>query len=391
MKIETKSLRVQITEELVRQWSRSARGGFFSDREVRGFNVRVTPKGTVSFALTYRVHGRQRRFSIGQWPEWSVIEARNRASDLRRAIRDGHDPLAERILDRSAPLVTDLAARYWSDHAERKNRESSRRNNRQMLDGIILPKLGSLAVAAVTREDIERLHHSLRGTPYRANRVLSLLSLMFGLAAQWKIRPDNPARGIPKHPEERRDVWLRDDELKRLTSALKKHPNRDASNAIRLLLLTGARKNEVLRAEWDQFDLPRGVWTKPSAHTKQKKTEHVPLSAAAIELLTRLKRSADGVHLFPGRIEGHPLEDVKNVWAEVCKTAEIENCRIHDLRHTYASHLVSSGIPLAIVGKLLGHTQSQTTERYAHLADSALRRATDLFGRKVNKGAGKKK
>ena len=150
-------------------------------------------------------------------------------------------------------------------------------------------------------------------------------------------------------------------------------------------------KNEVLRAEWDQFDLPRGVWTKPSAHTKQKKTEHVPLSAAAIELLTRLKRSADGVHLFPGRIEGHPLEDVKNVWAEVCKTAEIENCRIHDLRHTYASHLVSSGIPLAIVGKLLGHTQSQTTERYAHLADSALRRATDLFGRKVNKGAGKKK
>ena len=108
------------------------------------------------------------------------------------------------------------------------------------------------------------------------------------------------------------------------------------------------------------------------------------------ELLTRLKRSADGVHLFPGRIEGHPLEDVKNVWAEVCKTAEIENCRIHDLRHTYASHLVSSGIPLAIVGKLLGHTQSQTTER-CPLADSALRRATDLFGRKVNKGAGKKK
>ncbi len=386
MKIETKSLRVQITEELVRQWSRSARGGFFSDREVRGFNVRITPKGTVSFTLTYRIHGRQRRFSIGQWPEWSAQEARDRASDLRRAIRDGHDPLAERILDRSAPLVTDLAARYWSDHAERKNRASSRRNNRQMLDGIVLPKLGRLPVAAVTREDIEKLHHSLRGTPYRANRVLSLLSLMFGLAIQWKMRADNPVRGIPKHPEERRDVWLRDDELKRLTSALEKHPNRDAANAIRLLLLTGARKSEVLGAAWEQFDLTRGVWTKPSAHTKQKRTEHVPLSAPAITLLSRLKRSAEKhEHLFPGRTPGRPLENVKGVWAEICKTAEIEHCHIHDLRHTYASHLVSSGIPLAIVGKLLGHTQSQTTERYAHLADSALRRATDLFGKKIEK------
>src|SRR6185437_4507928 len=137
MKIESKSLRIQITEELVRQWSRTAHGGFFSDGGVRGFNVRVTPKGTVSFTLTYRIHGRQRRFSIGQWPEWSVQEARDRATDLRRAIRDGHDPLAERILDRSAPRVTDLASRYLSDYAERKNRPSSLRNNKQMIEGVI--------------------------------------------------------------------------------------------------------------------------------------------------------------------------------------------------------------------------------------------------------------
>jgi integrase len=210
---------------------------------------------------------------------------------------------------------------------------------------------------------------------------------MFGLAIQWRLRADNPARGIPRYPEERRDVWLRDDQLKRLTAALEQHPNRDSANAIQLLLLTGARKSEALRATWDQFDLDRGVWTKPSAHTKQKRTEHVPLSAPAIELLSKLKRSAESEHVFPGRAAGQPLENVKNVWAEVRKMAQIENCRIHDLRHTYASHLVSDGVPLAIVGKLIGHTQSQTTERYAHLADSALRRATDLFGRKVEKHA----
>jgi len=378
-----KRARVQITEDLVRQWARSARGKFFSDREVRGFNVRVTPAGVVSFALTYRIHRRQRRFSIGQWPEWSVREARDRAGELRRAVREGHDPLAERALDRSAPLMLDLAARYLSDYAERNNRPSSLRNNRQMLEGIILPRFGRHPVAAITRDDLERLHHSLRGTPYRANRVRALLSVIFRLAIQWKMRSDNPALGLPPYPEERRDRWLRDDELKRLMAALGKYPNRSVADAIRLLILTGARKNEVLCADWLQFDLERSTWTKPSAHTKQKRIEHVPLNQPAVQLLNRMRRSAKGTYLFPGRVDGHPLEDVKSAWKEICEKAKLDGIRIHDLRHTYASHLVSAGVPLQVVGKLLGHTQSQTTERYAHFADAVLRRATNLFGKKI--------
>ena len=149
-----------------------------------------------------------------------------------------------------------------------------------------------------------------------------------------------------------------------------------AMSAIRLIVLTGARKGEVLQATWRQFDLERGVWTKPSHSTKRKRSEHVPLNDQAIAFLKSLPKS--GEFLFPGRQSSH-LSDLKYPWAEVCDAAKLEGVRIHDLRHTYASHLVSRGVPLTMVGKLLGHTQPQTTARYAHLADSPLRAAANLF------------
>ncbi len=148
------------------------------------------------------------------------------------------------------------------------------------------------------------------------------------------------------------------------------------------MILTGARKNEVLSATWDQFDLERGRWTKPSHHTKQKRTEHVPLSGAARALISAMQSEADpqSPYLFAGDAPDKPLGDIKRFWARVCQAAGIEGVRIHDLRHTYASSLVSRGVSLHIVGRLLGHTQPQTTARYAHLDDNALRDATDEFG-----------
>ena len=149
---------------------------------------------------------------------------------------------------------------------------------------------------------------------------------------------------------------------------------------VRLLTLTGARKGEVLSATWDQFDFERGVWTKPSLHTKEKRTEHIPLEAAAVDLLTSMKRGATGQYLFPGRVSGEHLKDVERFWEDVCRKAKISNAWINDLRHTYASHLASSGLSLPLTGKLLGHTQPGTTARYAHFADSPLREATNQFG-----------
>ena len=211
------------------------------------------------------------------------------------------------------------------------------------------------------------------------------MSKMFSLAVEWGWRPDNPVKGMERYGEERRDRWLADDELRRLCAVLDRHPNQRAANAVRLQLLTGARMGEVLNARKDAFDLERGVWTKPSHQTKQKRTEHVPLSAQALILVTVATGASEPAspHLFPGNVPDQPLRDVKKFWASALREAGIADYRRHDNRHTYASHLVSSGLSLEIVGRLMGHTTAMTTKRYAHLADDPLRAATGRFGAKI--------
>jgi integrase len=187
-----------------------------------------------------------------------------------------------------------------------------------------------------------------------------------------------------RYDEDKRDRWLQDDELRRLCAVLDTHPNQRAANAIRLQLLTGARLGEVLNARKADFDLDRGVWIKPSHQTKQKRTEHLPLSAQAVTIVASLIKGSPGTpYLFPGNVAGEPLRDIKKFWASVLRQAEIANYRRHDNRHTYASHLVSSGLSLEVVGRLLGHTHPSTTKRYAHLADDPLRVATGRFGTKI--------
>ena len=357
------------------------------DSEIPGFGVRITAAGSISFVLTYWIHGRQRRYTVGRFPEYKPAEARNEAIELRKAIREGRDPLESRALDRAAPLVSDLATQYLSEHAEHNNRQKTLNDKRQMLNAVILPHLGRLQVGAVTSEDIRRVHGLLKATPYYANRIRAFLSALFSFAIDKKIRPDNPITktGVPKYPELQREKWLRSDELARLSKALDKYRDQQAANAVRLLIYTGARKHEVLQARWEQFDLKSKIWTKPSAHTKQKRVEHVPLGTRAVRMLKGMKQREG--FLFPSpRVPGQPLENLRNQWADLCKAANLEGFRIHDIRHTCASHLVSSGVPLAHVGKLLGHTQASTTSRYSHFADSPLREAANLLGNIVEKG-----
>lgn len=208
------------------------------------------------------------------------------------------------------------------------------------------------------------------------------MSKMFALAVAWAWRVDNPVTGIEKFQEERRDHWLRKEELQRLVAVLDRHPNQRVANVVRLLILTGARKSEVMGATWDQFDLERGVWTKPAHTTKQRRTEHIPLSGQAVTLLADIRSTASGSerYVFPGDAPGKPIMDIKKFWHEARTAADLPGVRLHDLRHTFASHLVSSGVSLPIVGRLLGHTQAQTTHRYAHLADNPLREAAEKFG-----------
>ena len=281
--------------------------------------------------------------------------------------------------------MAELVDDYLERHGSRK-RDKSLSEDKRLSQNIITPALGDKKIALITRREIENLHLRQEKTPYQANRVLALLSKMFSLAVSWGWRNENPVIGIERYQEEKRDRWLDREELNRLWKVLDRHPNHLTSYVFKLLILTGARKGEVLNSTWDQFDLGQGLWTKPSHLTKQKKTERLPLSKKAVELLHTIKalHINDSPFLFPSKVAGQPIREVKNFWKTVLRLAKIENVRIHDIRHTYASHLVSSGLSLRIVGKLLGHTQASTTQRYAHLADEPLREAAELFGGKLD-------
>ncbi len=337
-------------------------------------------------SMATRTRGnRQRRVVLGPHGTLTAEQARTMARDMLAQVSGGGDPAGDIKAAREAPTVADLATDYLERHAIPNKRPASVKDDQSMLDRVILPRLGKVKAAAVTRRDVEVVHNGLRSKPYSANRVLALLSKMFSLAVAWGWRADNPAKGIPRFPEDKRERWLNADELTRLWSVLEEHTNRRAANAVKLMILTGSRRSEVLTASWEQFDLVRGVWTKPSHHTKQKRTEHVPLSGPALALLAAMRAEAepDPTYLFPGDESDKPLSDIKHFWKRVCREAGLEKVRLHDLRHTYASRLVSEGVSLHIVGRLLGHTQPQTTARYAHLDDEALRRATDSFAKVV--------
>lgn len=357
----------------------------FWDSKLKGFGLIVLPSGRRTYCIEYRNTDKiKKRLKIGVHGTITTEEARDLAKKRLGQVAHGEDPAEDKKQVNNLATVEELANNYLERHGYKK-RPKSLREDKKLLRNIILPTLGRLKVLYISRQDIESFHKQSQSTPYQANRALALLSKMFNLAMSWGWRDDNPAANIPKYQEEKRDRWLDQVELDRLWEVLDRYSDRMTAYVYKFLILTGARKGEALGATWDQFDLEKGVWTKPSHLTKQKKKEHLPLSEKAVEVLQIVKKRIPkgSVYVFPGRIDGQPLKEIKTLWKTVLKEAKLENVRIHDLRHTHASHLVSSGLSLSIVGKLLGHTQASTTQRYAHLADEPLRHAAELFGNKV--------
>jgi integrase len=354
---------------------------------VRGFGIRITAAGARSFILNYRSAGQERRLTIGGFPDWAVSRARAEARELRVRVDRGEDPLADRAALRTAPTVRQLADRYDAEYLPKK-RPSSVRDDRAMLRDWVLPALGAKKVAAVRPADVEALHSKVTraGRPTRANRVVALLSKMMTLAVKWELVENNPCRSaVDRNPEVRRKRYLSVGEIARLSIALSECPNRPAANAIRLLLLTGARRNEVCAARWGQFDLVAGTWLKPGATTKQKTDHLAPISAPVVQLLNEVGPGRPEEYLFPAG-DGHL--NLRRPWMGVRKGAALEDVRLHDLRHSFASVLVSSGASLPLIGALLGHSNPATTSRYAHLQIDPLRDAVERVGAVVSGSSG---
>jgi integrase len=388
---------IHLTDRVVRELPAPASGNRITyDTEVAGFGVRVTAAGARSLILNFRVHGRERRITIGSFPDWPVKQAREQAKSLKRRIDVGEDPMAERHAERIAPTVAELCSRYLEDAARRK-RPRSIIEDKSLINGEIIPALGKIKVAELHRPDVEKLFLDIsKRAPIRANRMHSLIRAMFNKAIAWGLRaPEtNPAFGIERNPENKRDRYLNAEELGRLLTVLTTIRNQQSANIIRLALLTGCRRGELLQAVWSQFDLTAGTWCKPASGTKQKKLHLVPLNTPALQLLTEMKvaadaenerRKRDGLvpveHVFPacyGAAGGQG--DLKRTWAAVCKAAGLSDLRFHDLRHAFASFLVSSGHNLPLIGQLLGHSTIATTARYAHLLLDPQREATERVG-----------
>jgi integrase len=353
------------------------------DRTVSGFGVRVLPSGVKTFYLDYRVNGVGRRPVIASWPNWTVSQARAEARRWRVLIDQGVDPFAQREAVRSAPTVATLVDRYVEERLPRL-REGTRRNDLGMIKKWILPEIGRMKVAAIRATDVERLHSKITrsGASTHANRVIALLSTMLTHAVRWECVEKNVARGaIRRNYETRRRRYLSPAEIARLSEALAATASQDAANAIRLLLMTGARRNEICGARWSEFDLAAGVWTKEASETKQKRTHTTPLSAPALQLLSELRsKAATGEEfVFPGRF-GEGFLNVRTTWQNVRKAAGLDDVRLHDLRHSFASILVSSGASLPLIGALLGHSNPATTARYSHLFMDPQRAAVERVG-----------
>jgi integrase len=362
------------------------------DADLPGFGIRITASGAKSFVLNYRTRGgRERRITIGGFPNWSTVAARDKARQYKRQIDDGGDPLAEIEAERAAPTMAELCDRFEQEHLP-NNRPDTQADYRRMLRDHIRPFFGKQTkVAEVRFEDVERLHRriSANGHRYRANRVIAVMSRMFSLASlRWEMREDNPCQGIQKNPEYRRKRYLKGDELEKLTNALREHPSKQAANIIRILLMTGARRGEVLSMRWAHIDLAQGIWSKPASSTKQKEDHVVPLSAPVRQLLSEIsqeqtrghRKTPLGEYVFPGGGDSGHVVQIKRAWRRLCKAAGISGLRIHDLRHSFASQLASGGASLPLIGALLGHSNPTTTHRYAHLFQDPQRAAVERVG-----------
>lgn len=393
-----KRSRTRITKRLVEQLPPKTT---IWDAEVRGFGVRRQVDRR-TYIIKCSVRKKQHFITIGEHGSpWTAEAARVEARSILFALYRGEQPGRSAQSERPTSM-RQVCERYLCEYAPRK-KSSSIRSDRGLIINHIIPLIGDHSVSDIKKDDIERLHRAVRdgatapkdpkevqlrqrgGLPVRggfgaANRCLTLLSKIFNLAEEWDLRPmySNPARRVRRFPEARRERYLTNEQLMRIGEAFAATELTPFSEiAIKLLIFTGARLGEILTLRWEWVDLERGLLLLPDSKTGQKA---IRLPKPAVNLLTGLPRYANNPHVFVGKKPGSRLINLQSSWRRLCKAANLDCIRLHDLRHTYASLAVGQGFSLALTGALLAHSSTKTTERYAHLQNDHVRQASEHLG-----------
>lgn len=347
------------------------------DCDMRGFGLRVYPSGKKTYLIQYRAGRRTRRITLGQHGVLTTEEARKHARQLLGDVARGEDPSAMRQAQRHAPTVAGLCDRFLEEYVDQHCKPATVRDYRSIIRRLIRPRLGPMQIAEVTRADVVSFHHGIRDTPYQANRAVSMLSKLFNLAEDWGLRQagSNPARRIKKFREEEKKRFLSDAEQIRLGEVLGAvledgSETIHAVSAILLLIYTGCRLNEILTLRWD-YIAPHHLELPDSKTGKRR----IPLPREAHDILMDLPRRDGNPYVILGEGDHEPLVNLQKPWRRIRCMAGLDDVRIHDLRHTYASVAMKSGIDPFTLKEIMGHKNLQTTLRYAHLEDEAVQRA----------------
>jgi integrase len=374
----------RLTQAFIDAQAATGRDRIVFDSQVPGLGLRVTPTGKRIFVAQARVGGRKRRVTLGFAPAMTLAQARTEALHTLAELRRGKDPTHERKARQSGNVtVAALAERWMADFVRPKLKPRTVFDYERLLAKHILPTLGHLPVAHIGHEDVERLHVDMAKTPRRANYTIATVRALLNFGIKHGLRPaaSNPARGVKMYREKARERFLSEAEIGAAAEAIEQAEQEGkigpfGAAGLRLALFTGARSGEVTAIQWDHIDWQRRFIRLPDSKTNEPRTIH--LSDAALEVLKTVPRV--GPYVIAGAVPEEPYKNLSRAWIVARAYAGLQDVRLHDLRHSYASLAAGRGVPLQMIGKLLGHKVVATTQRYAHLARDAAAAVNDELG-----------
>ena len=350
------------------------------DIHSKGLSLEVRATGGKTYYRRYRdSRGRIRQIKLGDERELSLADARLLADKIGRQVAMGDDPLEEKQLVRTVPNFADFIEEQYMPYV--KSYKRSWDTDVSLLKNHLLPRFGKRYMDEITRQDIVKMHADRKASgaaPGSANRLLIMMRYIFNLTLKWEVPgiKTNPCKGIPLMEENnKRERYLSVEEAQKLYGAVCSSENTMLKFIVPMLILTGARKREVLDARWEDFDLARRVWRIPI--TKSGKARRVPLSDGALTLLATMPRKSDCPWAFANPATDKPYVSFFCAWNTARKKVGLQDVCVHSLRHSHASFLINAGRTLYEVQNILGHTQVKTTQRYAHLSHDTLLDATN--------------